>query len=297
MTTEIYLTIYCPGDVTACLTTGTNSFIGLVDETTVLKYPHIPGDEKALALLGLEARIFQAIGPHKHIIGFKGLTKDGLLLERAHFGSISEYLKNNNPGLQRRLEWVCQVTEALATVHKKRVLHRDISANNLLLDAELNVKLSDFQGRLLTPDGEVEEDGLSIENTKSFMPRVSSNYADWKTEIFALGSVFYYIMECQEPYPDLDPDLDEEQIVERFTSGQFPTTECSSMDRVMHKCWAGEYDSVDAVFQDLKSVLECPMAIGVEEETMYHPAPNITSRSQISSASCGDTKPAVQTYK
>lgn len=54
--------------------------------------------------------------------------------------------KNNDPGLQRRLESAYQVTEALATVHKKRVFHRDISANNLHLDTELNVKLS-FSGR------------------------------------------------------------------------------------------------------------------------------------------------------
>lgn len=46
---------------------------------TVLKCPHIPGDEEALALLGLEVRVLQAIGLHKHIIGFKGLTKYGLL--------------------------------------------------------------------------------------------------------------------------------------------------------------------------------------------------------------------------
>ena len=233
---------------------GTNSFIGSVDDTTVLKYPHVPGDEKALALLGLEARIFQAIGPHKHIIGFKGLTKDGLLLERAPFGSISEYLKSNNPGLQRRLEWICQVTEALATVHKKFVLHRDISANNILLDAELNAKLSDFQGRLLSSNGETQEDGLSVENTKSYMPRADSNHADWKTEIFALGSTFYYILEGHQPYPDLDSDHDEEQIVERFMSGTFSDVKCSSMNRVIHKCWAGKYDSVSEVLQDLELV-------------------------------------------
>lgn len=221
MTTEIYLTDYCPGDVTECFTTGGNNFIGLVDKTTVLNYPHVSGDERALALLGVEARILEAIGPHKNIIGFKGLTKDGLLLELARFGSISEYLKNNNPGLRRRLEWAYQVTEALATVHKKRVLHRDISVSNVLLDAELNVKLSDFQGRLLAPDGGVEVEGLSVENTKSFMPRVDSGYADWKTEIFALGSALYYIIEGHEPYPDLDPDYDERQIVGRFTSGQY----------------------------------------------------------------------------
>ena len=72
----------------AWLTTGTDSFIGVIDAPTVLSYPHIPGDVEASALLGLRTRIFQAIGPHKHIIGFKGLTKDALLPERAPFWSL-----------------------------------------------------------------------------------------------------------------------------------------------------------------------------------------------------------------
>ena len=75
MTTEVYLSAYCPGNVTECLTRRTTSFIGVVDETTILKYPLVPGDEKGLATLGFEARMLQTIGPDKHIIGFKGLTE------------------------------------------------------------------------------------------------------------------------------------------------------------------------------------------------------------------------------
>lgn len=218
MTTEVEIALYCSKEVTECLTMGTNSFIGLVNNMTVLKYPSTRYDKKALAALGLEARILQLIGPHKHIIGFKGLTDSGLLLERASFGSIAVYLERNDPALQQRLNWVYQATQAIAAVHKKHILHRDISAYNLLLDATLNLKLSDFQGRILAPNGDIIEDGLSVEGTKSFIPRADSDHADW-TEIFALGSVFYYIMEGYKPYPDLDPYSDEEQIVERFTSG------------------------------------------------------------------------------
>jgi serine/threonine protein kinase len=102
------------------------------------------------------------------------------------------------------------VTETLATVNENRVLHCDISASNLLPDAEVNVKVSDFQEGLLSPDGEIEEDGLSVDNTEPFMPRADSNHAGWKTEILALGSASCYIMGGQEPYPELDPLHDEE---------------------------------------------------------------------------------------
>jgi len=61
-------------------------------------------------------------------------------------------------------------------------------------------------------------------------------------------------MEGHEPYPELDSDHDEEEIVERFTSGKFSDIECSSMNHVIHKCWAGKYDSVGAVLQDLELV-------------------------------------------
>lgn len=41
------------------------------------------------------------------------------------------------------------------------------------------------------------------------------------------------------------------------------------MNRIIHKCWAGEYGSVDAVLQDLEFVHEDSMFWGVEEEGIH----------------------------
>ena len=255
MTTEIEVPLYYPKGVTKCLTMGSNNFIGLVDDTTILKYPLTQRDKNALAALSLEARILQLIGPHKHIIGFKGLTDSGLRLERASLGSVATYLESNDPTLLQRLNWACQATQAIIAVHEKDILHRDISAHNLLLDIDLNIKLCDFQGRMLTLNRDVLADGFSVEGTKSYMPRTDSNHADWKTEIFALGSAFYYIMEGHQPFPELDSNSEEEEIEKRFASGRFSEiAHCSEMNRVVHRCWSGGFESAEGVLQELAFV-------------------------------------------
>ncbi|KAL8894833.1 MAG: hypothetical protein Q9207_008398 [Kuettlingeria erythrocarpa] len=239
MATEIYRPFYKPKGVTGFLGLGTDSFVGIVDETTVLKYPKTPSDKRALEILDVEAQILTTIGPHKHIIGYKGQREDGILLERAQRGSIAQFLKEHRPTWQQKLAWARQATEAIAVTHRAGVIHCDINVNNLLLDDNLAVKLCDFQGLLLQPDGSVDKDGLARENIKSFMPRADPNYSDRITDIFALGSTFYHIIQGHDPFPDMDPFDDEEQIQVMFASHQFPEMESLPINHVTHKCWGG----------------------------------------------------------
>ena len=66
-------------------------------------------------------------------------------------------------------------------------------------------------------------------------------------------------MQGHEPFPDLHPSNDEEQIKGRFSSHQFPEMDSLLMNGVTHKCWAGEYNSAEAVLQDLGSDDICPV--------------------------------------
>lgn len=279
MPEEVHVNFYKPEGVIDFLGLGTDSFIGTVNETTILKYPKTPKDEAALMILDLEAQILTKIGPNKHIIGFKGQREDGILLERAGRGSIAQFLKESTSDSQR-FAWACQATNAIAVTHRAGVLHCDINVNNMLLDDDLTVKLCDFQGRLLRADGSIDRDGLARENVKSFKPRADPNYSDRKTDLFALGSAFYHIMQGHEPFPDMSPFEDEEEIEERFASHQFPKMDSSLMNGITHKCWAGEYDSAEAVLQDLEFDGICPVGSckggsNTLENTISNPASSI----------------------
>ncbi|PVH79411.1 kinase-like protein [Cadophora sp. DSE1049] len=238
---DIIIHAWYPRGVKRVIASGSNSFIGLIDENTVLKYPQLPLEKPPGQLIGLgvEEQIFGVLGQHRRIIGFLGKHEEGLLLEHMPNGSAAEYLYNADPQppIQERLEWALQAAEAVAYIHTKRVIHCDVSAGNLLFDKDLNVKLCDFQGRLLHPDGTIHLNGDSAEGT----------------DIFALGSAIYFIIKGHPPFPELDPWKDELEIVSRFKERQFYALNWVPGGDVVKKCWAGDYESADEVVHDLRN--------------------------------------------
>ncbi|KAL5323491.1 hypothetical protein ACEPPN_008028 [Leptodophora sp. 'Broadleaf-Isolate-01'] len=268
---DLIVHAWYPRGVKSTIASGSNSFIGLVDENTVLKYPQLPSEtppgldfkrEKIYRILrqgqltGLEVeeQILGVLGQHRRIIGFKGKHEEGLLLDRMPNGSVADYLHitDPQPQAQERLKWALQAAEAVAYIHTRRVIHCDISVGNLLLDKDLNIRLCDFQGRLLHPDGTIHLNGDSAEGVKSSMPRSDPNDANWKTDIFALGSAIYFIMKGHPPFPELDSWKDELEIVSRFRNRQFPPLDEVPGGDVVKKCWTGEYESADKVVHDLR---------------------------------------------
>jgi len=78
----------------------------------------------------------------------------------------------------------------------------------LLLDKDLYVKLSDFQGKLLAEDGTVLVDGYSIEPYRFSLPRDDFS-ADVKADVFALGYAIYFILLGHTIFSDIS-DRDKE---------------------------------------------------------------------------------------
>lgn len=248
---------YYPNGGKEMIGRGGGNYIGVLDETTVLNYPCIPGRDSSLEV---ESQLLEILGSHPRIIGAKGLTEAGLRLQYAVNGDLNRYITENASTptpLDQQLQWCKQAAEAVAYLHSKRIIHCDINLRNLLLDENLNLKLADFQGMYKSCDGSVLLDGLSRECTKSFLPRIHGDYADVETDLFALGSAFYFILIGHQIFPELQShiDEDEEEIEQRFRSGEFPV-DLEIYSEVMRKCWTQEYCSAQEVVDDIVDVQE-----------------------------------------
>ena len=266
-----------PRGIRNFIAAGASNYVALFDECTVLKFPIVPPHETGLfppegrayrrnfrkhAVQGLEVeeQILNTLGRHPRIIQLRQKHEDGLLLEYMPNGSVERYLRDVAPdtSLEQRLKWALQAAEGLSYVHVKNVLHCDISVGNLLLDSDLNTKLSDFQGRLLHPNGTVILDGGAAESIISSMPRADRNSCNYKTDIFALGTAIYFMITGQPPFPDLDAVDDEDEIQKRFKGGEFPPLERYQGGNVVRNCWAGAYESATETMLDLQELSSGP---------------------------------------
>ncbi|KAK4240896.1 kinase-like protein [Achaetomium macrosporum] len=254
--------------------------IGEVDDTTVLKYPRIKEDMKRVQI---EAKMLEVLGPHPRIIRFKGLTEDGLLLEFMPNGNVYDYLSAHpDVPLHRRLAWCVQAAEAVAYIHSRRVVHCDIRHDNFLLDANLDLKLADFQGQHFSPTGAVVLDGGSCESAKAWLPPHPADRCNVRTDLFALGSALQFFITGAEVFPDLarssetDDDIMrwfheiELEIERRFRAGEFPPADEHVCAAVTARCWRQLYTTADQVLADLRAI-QVAIARGESPEKYVSP--------------------------
>ncbi|PHH85427.1 hypothetical protein CDD83_426 [Cordyceps sp. RAO-2017] len=255
--TEIHFYPYFPPEVQVkrVLDTGAGAWIGETDDTTVYRYPKIPGEH--IERLEAERKLLEIVGAHERIIGLKGFTDTGLYLERAANGDVLQYMivLEQPVSAKQRLTWCREAAEAVAWIHSRCVLDCDINPGNLLLDDHFHIKLADFQRKHLSEEGESLVGGWSSEPARYKYPREDIDDANTKTDMFALGSTIYFIINGHNAYPDI-PEKDRnnaEKVEARFTSPQFPQDEhvCSAITR---KCWQQdmEYESADEIVRDLE---------------------------------------------
>lgn len=178
-------------------------------------------DEDARLRFLREARITSALS-HPNIIRVIDQGQDEgrlfIVLEYVEGGGLGALLREKGP-LSPELFFTIAVAllDAMVYAHRKGVLHRDLKADNVLLDREMQPRIADFGLAKGLDNAGLETVTGTLMGTPTYMaPELAKGLtASEATDQYALGVLLYHMLTAKAPFTASNPlDLLQKHIEE-----------------------------------------------------------------------------------
>jgi serine/threonine-protein kinase len=184
---------------------------GAFERTAALKLLHAGGLHGAAAAerFERERRILASLS-HRNIARLldAGLTETGrpwLLMEAVDGPTLAEWLTRSSPDVDRRLQLFEQVCGAIAHAHRRLVVHRDLKASNVRIDADGQPRVLDFGiAKLLdaAADAAVTRQADAVPLTPAYASpeQIRGEEAAISMDVYALGAVLHQLLTGRPPF-------------------------------------------------------------------------------------------------
>ena len=145
--------------------------------------------------------------------GFKSNKLDYIVLENAEKGELFYFVSSVKKGFDENISKYIfkEILYGINSLHENGYSHSDIKLDNILLDKDFNIKLSDFSfsQELKGKNG----DGKLIEKkgTIGYFPPefiTQKTYNGIKSDIYSLGITLFALVTCGIPFPKKNSLLD-----------------------------------------------------------------------------------------
>lgn len=222
---------------------------------------HFKHDEKIVETFLREAKSLASLN-HLHIVTvFDAGIESGnyyISMEFIEGRTIRDLLKKKgNFRLSTTLALAKQVLKALSYAHSKRVIHRDITTNNMMLTETKIIKLMDFG--LARVVNQLHSEQSIIGGTPYFMSpeQVEGAPIDHRTDIYSFGVCLYEMMTGQVPFPMENPGyhhLHTPAPDPRLIKPELPEATTRIVEKCLRKKPDDRFASAEQVLEELKSV-------------------------------------------
>lgn len=194
---------------------------------------------------------------------------DYLVMEYVPGGTLKQFTSFDNLlPINKLIDILYKVCNALDYSHKMGILHRDIKPSNVLLGENNAVKVSDFGAAFLLNSDTTQVDMVG---TLPFMPPEQFQQArpSMQSDVYAVGVMAYQLLTGQLPFTAKSYDemiyqkLHEEALPLEKRRQDIPRALRFAVHRAMHKDREMRYNSWKAFCDDLAAAL--PSMEKVEE--------------------------------
>jgi serine/threonine protein kinase len=172
----------------------------------VLKLGHQPvGDDERTSLVA-EGRLLADL-EHINLVKIYDLDfhndRPFLVMEYVHGRNLEDYASDEPVTPRRAAELVARLAEALAMVHGRGVIHRDIKPRNILIDESGRPRLIDFglaRLRHAWSDPTATTWGGTLAYMAPEQARLEHDRIGPRSDIFGLGAVLYFLLTGRPPF-------------------------------------------------------------------------------------------------
>lgn len=260
---------------------GAFGIVWLAEETTSLtshKFAlKLPNEEHVdTEAIRQEAILWEQVKGHPNILPIiKADIVDNQIYiasEYAPDGSLCDWLKRHNgkaPSLSDAVEMAKGILSGLAHLHSKKVIHRDLKPDNILLQGEIP-RIADFGiARILK-----ESHSSQIAGTPSYMaPEGFKGIRSEQTDIWAAGVIFYQLITGLLPYPQTDlVSLMNAIVCEKpqIDSQKIPKQLLRIINKALEKEPSNRYQSALRMKEDLKKIQLVDLEDGERQPSLAH---------------------------
>jgi eukaryotic-like serine/threonine-protein kinase len=265
----------------------------LLDRHVALKvlHQHYADDDEHVARFRREARaVAQLSHPHIVTVIDRGVD-DGrqfIVFEYVEGENLKDLLRRaGRLPVRRAVELTIAVAEGLSFAHGQGLVHRDVKPQNVLLNEEGDVKVTDFGiAHSLDVDGGLTEAGTVLGTSDYISPeQAGGRSVTPATDVYSLGIVLWELLAGEVPFPgdsfvavalrhvnepppsllDVRPDV--------------PVRLAAAVDRALAKHPADRFPSMESFAEELRLCLDDPRS---EQTAVVMPAQPLTRRRQRS---------------
>ena len=239
------------------------------------------GDEDLSRRFEAEARAAASL-THPNIVQIYDVGKESgdiyIVMELVDGKSLKELIEENGPmpwGMA--VDVMIKIASALQKAHAKKIIHRDIKPQNILLTQDGEPKVADFG---IARNASAGMETMKVDTVASVHyaspEQVRGGYTDGQSDLYSAGVTLYEMLTGQLPFAGENPV----SVALRHIQDSVPRVDTlvpetpSSLADIVEKCMqknrADRYPDAAAFMTDLEMVRRAPDGLHVELPVSRH---------------------------
>lgn len=203
-----------------------------------------------------------------HIVGIFDVGEDHglqyMVMQYVQGTDLKEYIHQHFPiPLPQVVDIMEQVLSAVEAAHAHGIIHRDLKPQNILIDENKNVKITDFGIAVAVSQNSLTQTNTLVGSVHYLSPeQARGSIATKKSDIYSLGIILYELLTGKVPFEGENAvsiaikHFREEIPSVRQFNGQIPQPLENVVIRATAKDPIDRYDSALAMARDLKTSLD-----------------------------------------